>query len=706
MPRRGKFVLASYSQIYFSDNWLSGLLFAAATFIVPEHGFAGLMGLLLANFWAYKLGQSSASIASGFFGLNGLLSGLTLGLYFEFTWVFLLLLVLVTFWCVVIAIASRDAADRYFGIPILSLPFVLASWLALMATLRFGKVSWTLKTVDAWTYGADWLPDSIAIYIKSVGATFFQLSVPAGLMIATGLLIASRWSFLLSIIGFLAGALTYVALGGFVTDIESNFIGFNFILTAIAVGGIWTVISPMSIVFGAIAAAGSAILCASLISLFETWSLPILALPFIVSTQVLLYVYNARHREIGIKVNKGKLDSPENTVARVKFLAQRYPDPLLPATQIPVLGNWKITQGFDGEHTHQGLWRFAWDFEAVNADGETFRGQGNKLTDYYGYDAPVVAPANGTVVRVIDSIADNPVGEVNVQENWGNLVIIQHDLGLYSSLCHLKKDSVLVKQGEQVVEGQIIAKLGSSGRSPVPHLHFQFQASPDVGSATLKGQLLHYVDSTAQPNYRSFGTPQKDTILHRVDSKDEIRRAINLAPGREWIWDVTRGTKTTLSTWQSTIDFVGNRSIKSEKANAGIYVDSHYATQSSFAGDVSDVLACFYLGNTRIPYTADPLLIWQDNLDARPFLDPIRRLAFDLALPFVTPTTISTVSRLEKIDHGCKIITKISTASGWVSKNKLPTTIETTFLEGLGPTKIVAKNDTTTIISAEIQHEI
>jgi murein DD-endopeptidase MepM/ murein hydrolase activator NlpD len=51
----------------------------------------------------------------------------------------------------------------------------------------------------------------------------------------------------------------------------------------------------------------------------------------------------------------------------------------------------------------------------------------------------------------------------------GKTVLIDHGYGVFSSYSHLNE--ILVEQGEKIKQGQLIGKIGTTGRSTGPHLH-------------------------------------------------------------------------------------------------------------------------------------------------------------------------------------------------------------------------------------------
>ncbi|HYE98488.1 MAG TPA: M23 family metallopeptidase [Planctomycetota bacterium] len=77
-----------------------------------------------------------------------------------------------------------------------------------------------------------------------------------------------------------------------------------------------------------------------------------------------------------------------------------------------------------------------------------------------GAGAPVVAPADGIVV-----LASPPAFSLE-----GNLVMVDHGLGLVSAFLHLA--SVAVREGETVRQGQRLGTVGATGRATGPHLHW------------------------------------------------------------------------------------------------------------------------------------------------------------------------------------------------------------------------------------------
>jgi murein DD-endopeptidase MepM/ murein hydrolase activator NlpD len=80
-----------------------------------------------------------------------------------------------------------------------------------------------------------------------------------------------------------------------------------------------------------------------------------------------------------------------------------------------------------------------------------------------GAGAPVAAPADGVVV-----LAGPPAFSLE-----GNLVIIDHGMGLNSAFLHLSES--MVSPGQRVRQGQMIGRVGATGRATGPHLHWSMK---------------------------------------------------------------------------------------------------------------------------------------------------------------------------------------------------------------------------------------
>lgn len=93
---------------------------------------------------------------------------------------------------------------------------------------------------------------------------------------------------------------------------------------------------------------------------------------------------------------------------------------------------------------------------------------------HYGVDignkrgTPIIASASGVVSKVLGSCAE---GNSSCGGRYGNYVVIEHPNGTSTMYAHLSSISVSV--GKSVSQGSQIGKLGNTGRSTGPHLHFE-----------------------------------------------------------------------------------------------------------------------------------------------------------------------------------------------------------------------------------------
>jgi LysM repeat protein len=86
------------------------------------------------------------------------------------------------------------------------------------------------------------------------------------------------------------------------------------------------------------------------------------------------------------------------------------------------------------------------------------------------HDGIDIAAPEGTPIRAIEA------GEVVYSDElrgYGNIVIVRHAGGLVSVYAHNQAN--LVREGQQVARGEVIAKVGSTGRVTGPHLHFEIR---------------------------------------------------------------------------------------------------------------------------------------------------------------------------------------------------------------------------------------
>lgn len=108
--------------------------------------------------------------------------------------------------------------------------------------------------------------------------------------------------------------------------------------------------------------------------------------------------------------------------------------------------------------------------------------EGHKGTDIAPVDPddrlPVIAAADGVVAGLRDGMDDSPErgrDPARAGRECGNGVRLDHGGGWTTQYCHLARGSVTVRRGARVSAGDLLGQTGSSGRSELPHLHFQVE---------------------------------------------------------------------------------------------------------------------------------------------------------------------------------------------------------------------------------------
>lgn len=481
-------LLRGYSEIFFlSGRWL-GLLLLGVTFLRPAVALAGLLAVAAAHSFARFVRFGREFLESGYYSYNPLLVGLSLGILFEPTPLALFFVVCAGILTFLLTVILAHWFATWLKLPILSLPFVVVSSMAYLAAWRYSSALLPASPgLLEWDPG---LPFWAAGFLRSMGAIFFAPSVLSGACLSLVVLLGSRILFFLALLGYFTGAGLRALLLGSASLAFADINGFNFILIAMALGGVFLVASPRSYLLAAVAVALSTVVLDATISFWSYYGLPIFTLPFNLVTLGLLYVLGLlRHPGMALLLGATPEETLENQLAgRLRYRGQFW------TLFLPFSGAWTVWQGVDGQWTHKGSWRHAYDFVITDGDGNTHKGNGARLEDYYAYGKPVLAPVRGRVVKVIRHLPDNPPGTVDRSETWGNLVIIKEPREFFVKLGHLAAGSIRVEEGEWVERGAVLGACGSSGHSPQPHIHVHVQASDRVGAPTVPFSFVSYTD--------------------------------------------------------------------------------------------------------------------------------------------------------------------------------------------------------------------
>ncbi|SDT32551.1 Urea transporter [Mucilaginibacter mallensis] len=652
-----KAVVNSYAILFFSQNKVLGAILLLVSFFNPVAGLCGLCCVVFSLAVTNLLGYRTETINAGIYSFNSLLLGIAFGSFYNVNGVFYVWLALACLFTTIVSVALVERLGRS-GLPVLSLPFIFCFWIVLLAansvfhTGLEPKSSYILGELYNGTgnlgsfheYLYLKLPFYLNLFFRSLSAILFQNNVITGILISVGLLVHSRITFSLLIIGFITALyfnnITHVYPDG----ISYYHLGANFMLTSVAIGSFFTIPSLRSYLWAIVCVLIVFVLINALTTLLSIYNLPVFSLPFCIINIGFLYFLLLRRYPGKLQLVPIQHYSPERNLYQFINQKSRLNDLKYFRFYLPFMGSWTVSQGYDGDITHKGDWGKALDFVIEDEEKHTYKLPGTLPEHFYCFNKPVLACADGVVTTVTDHIEDNIIGEVNTKDNWGNTVVIKHLDGLYSKVSHLKKKSITVKPGDVVKQGDQIGLCGNSGRSPEPHLHFQVQTTSYIDAKTLAYPFAGYISREANKNkFNSFEIPAKEDILNPVNINTSIKRAFDFPPG----YTATITLATAKESIEAFTDEFNQTYFYCKETGAIAYFINNgtlfYFT--SFYGDKNSLLYYFYLSAYKIIFSSDEDVIVHDTLPVQLSANKLQLWLQDLVAPFYRFISINYSSR-------------------------------------------------------------
>ncbi len=343
-------LLRGTSQVMFQNNPLTGLLILIGIFYNSLLlGGAAVLGLIVSTLTASALGADRAMIRNGLFGFNGVLLGIGLAAFLQLNPALVIYIILGAIVTTIIMAALANLLNVW-DVPALTAPFVLTAWFFIFAAFLFAHIrtnttihpalyvptasmETALRPVPTTTTGAGITAGNLAeALFRGVGEVFLQDNLVTGIIFVIALLINSPASAAMSLIGSIVGIIMALAvLGGNGYWVFHGLYGFNAVLCAIAIGGIFYVFSWRSVFYAILCAAIGTILMASLSVILSPWGVPALTGPFVIATWFFLFPKSIFH--VLQPVALADVATPE--LVRSQYITrEEYPPEIRPGGEI------------------------------------------------------------------------------------------------------------------------------------------------------------------------------------------------------------------------------------------------------------------------------------------------------------------------------------------------------------------------------------
>lgn len=615
MKRHLKAIFNSYSEIFFLRQMWIGVLLFAATLFNPNLALSGIISAMAAYLFARFINMGKDYLDLGFYTYNPLLVGLSIGYLFRISPLTIFLLIIAGIATFILTAMMFNIFWTYFKLPVLSLPFALMSSAIYLGASQFSNLYVSNLYPQVYDSLNLTLPLWLSGFFRSLGTIFFMPHVLPGIILAIILLGSSRILFMLAVAGYYCGTVVTALMVGSFDQAFSQIYHFNYILIAMSVGSIFLIPSIKSYFLALLAVCTSTILLESVIVFWSYYGIPGFTIPFNIISLSFVYVLGLVNFPLLVRVVKV---TPEETLDHYLSTLRRYPGTYR-TLSLPFAGKWTVWQAFDGDWTHQGHWRYAYDFIITDDDGQSYRNGGEQAGDYYAYRKPVLSPVRGRVTKVISGLADNPIGQVDKANNWGNLVIIYDERGFFVEISHFAQNSIDVAEGDWVERGSYLGLCGNSGYSPQPHIHIQVQGTGEIGSYTLPFSFVNYViadpdGASEQKRFYANDLPPEKTQVEPMHKEKSLEIKTSFMLDDHFVFETFKAGQQT-GRLELVVRMAPDGTFYFDTGASQLYFGLFEDTFYFYRMDGEDeYLKAFFLALPRLPLACKPGIIWTDYL--------------------------------------------------------------------------------------------
>ncbi|EKT53435.1 urea transporter [Providencia sneebia] len=291
--------LRGCAQVMFQNNPLTGLFFFIAIFVgaflenMPVVAFGCLLGTVVSTLTAYISKLDTVSLRAGLYGYNGCLVGVALPTFLENTPFVWLTIILGSIISVIATISLMDFLKNW-KVAALTAPFVLVSWVILLASYSFLGIKGVALPDPAlpqqYVQPIGNIPhsDLVVDVFRGISEVFLLSSMIVGVLFVIGLAVNSIWAAVFAVLGSLLAFAVATLLKGDFASIHTGLYSFSAVLTAIALGSTFNNPNFRVVVYAIVGVIFTVFVQGALDVVLEPFGIPTLTMPFVLASWLFL----------------------------------------------------------------------------------------------------------------------------------------------------------------------------------------------------------------------------------------------------------------------------------------------------------------------------------------------------------------------------------------------------------------------------------